>query len=86
VDAHVLKLQCLQNRVLPATVNLDRRAQVVELYVAFKIPYVYEYINKLCRTQATVILKYVNPNVRGIGQRDIMRGKCKKLKLGSRQA
>jgi hypothetical protein len=40
--------------------------------MAFKIPYVYEYITKSCRTQAEVILYHVNPNVRGIGQGEAM--------------
>jgi hypothetical protein len=40
---------------------------VRELRVAFKILYVYDYVIKLCRPQAEVILNHVN-NVRGIGQ------------------
>jgi hypothetical protein len=67
-DAHLLKLQCLQNRVLCATGNLYRSTPVRKLHVAFKIPYVYDYITKLCRTQAEVIPNDVNTNVRGIGQ------------------
>jgi hypothetical protein len=39
-----------------------------QLQVAFKIPYVYDYITELCSTQAEVILNRVNPNVCGIGQ------------------
>jgi hypothetical protein len=54
--------------------------------MAFKIPYVYGYIIKLCRTQADVILKYVNPNVHGTGQAETMRKKYKWLKLGCGQA
>jgi hypothetical protein len=50
--------------------------------VTFKIPYVYGYITKLCRTLAEVILNYENPNVRGIGQGEARHGKCKRLKLG----
>jgi hypothetical protein len=34
--------------------------------VAFKIPSVYDYIIKLCRTQAEVILNHVNTNACGI--------------------
>jgi hypothetical protein len=36
----------------------------------FKIPYVYDYITKSCRTHAEVILNHVNLNVRGIEQRE----------------
>jgi hypothetical protein len=34
--------------------------------VAFKIPYVYDYITKLCRTQEEVILNHLNPNIHDI--------------------
>jgi hypothetical protein len=40
--------------------------------MAFKIPYVYDYITKLCRTQAEVTLNHVNSNVRAIGQETIV--------------
>jgi hypothetical protein len=66
-DTHLLKLQRLQNRVLRAIGNLDRCTSVCEFHVAFKILYVYDYITKLCITQAEVILSYVNPNICGIG-------------------
>jgi hypothetical protein len=51
VDAHLLKLQRLQNGALRALANVDRRAPVSELHVAFKSTYVCDYICKLCRTQ-----------------------------------
>jgi hypothetical protein len=41
---------------------------VGKLHVAFKIPYMYDYITKLCRTQAELIVIHVNPNVLVIGQ------------------
>jgi hypothetical protein len=34
-DSHLLKLQCLQNRVLRAAENLDRCTPVSDLHVAF---------------------------------------------------
>jgi hypothetical protein len=46
-DAHLLKSQRLQNRVLRATGNIDRGTPVRELHVAFKLPCVYDYITKL---------------------------------------
>jgi hypothetical protein len=52
--------------------------------VAFKIPYVYNYITKLCRTQTEVILNHVNPNVHGIGQGETR--KYKGLQLDGGQA
>jgi hypothetical protein len=54
VDAHLLKLQRLQNRIL-ATGNRDRRTAVRELHVAFKIPYVCDYISVLRRKHAEFV-------------------------------
>jgi hypothetical protein len=78
-DAHLLKLERLQNRVLRATGNLDRRTMVCEMHVAFKIPYACNYITKLCRTQAEVILDHRNPIVRDIGQGEAIHRKNKRL-------
>jgi hypothetical protein len=68
VDAQLFKLQHLQNRVFCTLGKLDRCTPVCELHMDFKIPYMYEYITKLGRTQAEVILNPVNPNLCGIGQ------------------
>jgi hypothetical protein len=81
-----MKLQRLQNRVLCAIGNLDRHTPVRDLHLAFKIPYVYDYITKLCRRQADVILNHANPNVRAIGQGELTRRKYKRPKLGGGQA
>jgi hypothetical protein len=78
-DAHLLKLQRLQNRILRAIGNIDRRTPVRTLHVAFKIPYVYDYVTKLCRTQAEVILNLENTNARGTGQGEAIYKKYKKL-------
>jgi hypothetical protein len=86
VDAHLLKLHCLQNRVLCAIGNLDRGTLVGELHVAFKIPYVYDYITKLCRIQAEIIPNHVHQNVRGTEQRESRHSKYKRLKPGGGQA
>jgi hypothetical protein len=48
-DAHLLKLQRIQNSVLRAVGNLGRRTPVRDLHLAFKIPYVYDYITKYAR-------------------------------------
>jgi hypothetical protein len=42
VNTHLLKLQCLQNRVLCTIGNLGRRTQVFNLHVAFKMPCTYD--------------------------------------------
>jgi hypothetical protein len=65
-DVHHLKVQRQQNRVFHATGNVKMCTSVRELHVAFKTPYVYDYKIKLCRTQAEVILNYINSHVRGI--------------------
>jgi hypothetical protein len=84
-DTHLMKLQRLQNRVLRAIGNLDRRTPVRDLHLAFKIPYVYNYITKLCRRQAEVIRNHDNPNVHAIEQGEVRHRKPKRLKLGSVQ-
>jgi hypothetical protein len=50
-DTHLMRLQRLQNRVLRAIGNLDRRTPVRDLHLAFKIRYVHDYITELCRRQ-----------------------------------
>jgi hypothetical protein len=85
-DAHLLKLQHPQNTILRAIRSVDRRSPVHELYVAFNIPYMYDYITKLSRTQAEVILNHVNPNARGTGQGKATHRRYKRLKIGGGQA
>jgi hypothetical protein len=81
-DAQLLKLQRLQNGVLRAIANLDRCPTSPRFVHGFQISLVYEYITKLCRTQAEIILNHVNPNSRGIGQEETRCRKYKRLKLG----
>jgi hypothetical protein len=84
-DTRLMKLQRLQNRVLRAIGNLNRRTPVRDLHLALKIPYVYHYITKLYRRQAEVILNHENPNVRPIGQGEAGHRKHKRLKIGGGQ-
>jgi hypothetical protein len=58
---------------------------VRDLHLVFKIPYVYDYITKLCRGQAEVILNHENPNICAIGQGEARHRKHKRLKLGGGQ-
>jgi hypothetical protein len=80
-----MKLQRLQNKVLRTSGNFPRRTTVRDLHIAFKIPYVYDYITKLRRQQAEVIQNH-KENVRNIGQGEARDRKCKRLKLGGGQA
>jgi hypothetical protein len=85
-DTHLMKLQRLQYRVLCAIGNFDRRTPIHDLHLVFKIPYMYDYIIKLCRRQAEVILNHNNPNVHAIEQGEATHIKYKRLKLGGGQA
>jgi hypothetical protein len=67
-DIYVLKLQRLQNKVLRTTGNFPRCTPVRDLHAAFNLPYVYDYITKLCRQQAEVIQNHENEHVHSIGQ------------------
>jgi hypothetical protein len=54
--------------------------------MAFKIPYVYDYITKVFRQQAEVIQNHDNENVRNFGQGEARHRKYKNLKLGGGHA
>jgi hypothetical protein len=85
-DTHLLKLKRLQNKVLHSIGNFPRRTPVCDLYMAFKLPYVSDYVTKLCRQQAEVIQNHEDSNVRNIGQGEAQHMKYKRLKLGGGQA
>jgi hypothetical protein len=85
-DTHLLKLQRPQNKVLRTIGNFPRRTPVRDLHIPFQIPYVYEYITKLCKQQAEVIQNHDNENVHNIRQGEARRRKYKRLKLGGGQA
>jgi hypothetical protein len=80
VEAYLLKLQRLQNKVLRTIGNHPRCTLVRDMYVAFQIPYVYDYITKLCRRQAEII--HNQENEHNIGQGETPHRKHKRLKLG----
>jgi hypothetical protein len=67
-DTNLIKLQCLQNKVLHTTGNFPRRIPVCEMHMTLHLPYVYDYMTKLCRQQAEVILNHDKENVHYIGQ------------------
>jgi hypothetical protein len=67
-DTHLIKLQRLQNKVLHTTGNFPRRTPVSEMQLGFHLPYEHDYMTKLCRQEAEVILNHDNENVRYIGQ------------------
>jgi hypothetical protein len=55
-DTHVMKLQRLQNKVFHTIGNYPRRTPVRDLQLAFQIPFVYDYITKLCRQKSYKIM------------------------------
>jgi hypothetical protein len=55
------------------------------MHIAFKIPYVYDYITKLCGQQAQ-IQNLENSSIRNIGQGEDQHRKYKIIKFGGRQA
>jgi hypothetical protein len=77
-----LKFQRLQNKALRTIGSFSRGTSVRDMHMAFQIPYVYDYITKLCRQQTDVIQNHENENVRYIGQGEARHRKYKKLKLG----
>jgi hypothetical protein len=85
-NTHLIKLQRLRNKVLHTIDNFPRATPVREMHMAFHFPYVYDYMPKLCRQQAEVILNHDNENVRYIGQGEARHIKYKKLKIGGGRA
>jgi hypothetical protein len=67
-DTYLFKLQRLQNKVLRTFGNFPRCTPVRDMHTAYNLPYVYDYITKLCRKQAEVIRNHENEHVRGRGQ------------------
>jgi hypothetical protein len=72
-DNHQLKLQRLQNEVLRTTGKFPRRTPVRDLHMALKLPYIYDYIIKLCsnkqKSYRIMKMEKANPdtgNTRGL--------------------
>jgi hypothetical protein len=66
--AYLLKLQRLQNKVLRTIGNFPRCTPVRDLHTAFNLPYIHDYVTKLCWQQAEVIQNHENEHVRSMGQ------------------
>jgi hypothetical protein len=85
-DTYLLKLQRLQNKVLRTIGNFPRCTPIRDMHKDFNLPYVYDYITKLCREKVEAIWNHENKHVRGIGQGEARHRKYKRLKLGGGQA
>jgi hypothetical protein len=74
-DNHIMKLQRLQNNVLRLIGGLSRRKSTHYMHVALQIPYIYDFITKICRKQAEVTQNHDNKNVRSIGNGEAQKQK-----------
>jgi hypothetical protein len=81
-DTHLMKLQRLQNKVFRVTGGLPRRTPTQYMHAELQIPYVYDFITKICGKQADVIQNHDNENVCSIGNCEARHRKPKRLKLG----
>jgi hypothetical protein len=80
-----LKLHRLQNKVLRTTVTFPKRTSVRDLHMTFNLPYVYDYVIKLCRQLAEVIRNHENANIYNIAERKAHHRKYTRLKFGGGQ-
>jgi hypothetical protein len=85
-DTHLLKLQRQQNKILHTTGNFPRHMLLHKLHKAFNIPYIYDYITKLCRQQANITQNHGNDNVQNTRQGEPRQRKFERLKLGGGHA
>jgi hypothetical protein len=85
-DTYPLKSQRMQNKVLRTTGNFPRCTPVLNFHTAFSLPFVNDYVTKLCRQQAEVIQNHEKEHVRSLGQDEARHRKHKRLKLGRGQA
>jgi hypothetical protein len=67
-DNHLLKSQYLKNKILCTIGNLPRRTPNRDSNMAFEIPYLYDFVTRLSREQATDVLNHENVDIRNIGQ------------------
>jgi hypothetical protein len=63
-DKHLIKLQRLQNKVLRTNDNFRSLTPFPERHIFFHLPYVYDYMTKLCRQEAELIINDDNESVR----------------------
>jgi hypothetical protein len=85
-DNHLRKLQRLQNKFSAPSEIFQGAQPVGDLHMAFKLPYIYDYITEVCRQQAEVTQNYENANVPNIALGEPRHRKYKRLNLGGDQA
>jgi hypothetical protein len=67
-ETYHVKWQRLLNKVLRTVGNVSRFTLVRDVYAALNLPYVYDYITKLCRQQTEILQNHENERARSIGQ------------------
>jgi hypothetical protein len=78
-----MKVQCLQNKVLLISGKFERSTSVRDMHMSFQIPYVYDYITKLCRQQEKVIQQHERIHIQNTGQGVARHRKYKRFKFGA---
>jgi hypothetical protein len=53
-DSYLLELQRLQNKIHLTIGNLPRSTPTRDFHLAYKIPYVHDYVTKICRKQTEI--------------------------------
>jgi hypothetical protein len=81
-----LKIEALANYGSPQVGHFARCTPVRDLHTAFNLPYVYDYIMKVCRQLAEVIQSHENEHVRSRGRDETRHRKHKSLKFGGGEA
>jgi hypothetical protein len=72
--------------MLRTTGNFPRYTPIRDLHTAFKLPYIYDYVIKLCRPQEEVLQYHENEQVRSIRKGEARNREYKRLKAGCGQA
>jgi len=68
-------------QILRTIGNLPRHTLTRNLHRSFKVPYLYNYITKLCREQAVIIRNHENVNIRTIGKGETRHRKYKETQI-----
>jgi hypothetical protein len=66
--------------------QISKNTPIRDLHISLQIPYVYDYITKLCRQRAQVIQHHANIHVPNIVQGEPRHRKYKRLELGGGRA
>jgi hypothetical protein len=74
-----------QNKILRTIGKFPKSTPIRDMHMAFRIPYMDDYIIKLYRQQAQAIQNRENTHVRNTGQGEVRRRQYKRFKHGGGQ-